>query len=61
MRLDRTLNNVPGHHWVRIIITNSSPAQPSHKWLYEGLLRRDAWRIGRVVVIVMRLRRRHHR
>jgi len=44
----------PRHHWVRLFITFGQ-CEPGHGWLYAGLVRRDAWRIGRIGFGILRM------
>lgn len=56
--MDLTIRGIPGHHWVRIFVTTSRQFEPGHAWLYVGMVRRDAWRIGRVGFGIMRMVKR---
>ena len=47
----------PRHHWVRLFIDPSGRCEPGHAWLYAGLVRRDAWRIGRIGFGILRMPR----
>jgi hypothetical protein len=46
--------HVPGHDWVRFGITTSRTFEPGHNSMYAGIIRRDAWRIGRLGVYLLR-------
>jgi hypothetical protein len=46
---------VPGHYWVQVGVSFSREFEPGHSWLYSGLVRRDAWRLGRVGIYLMRM------
>lgn len=54
---DVTLRLVPGHHWARLVCTTRSTMAPGHDWLYHGLVRRDAWRLGPFGLALLRLPR----
>jgi hypothetical protein len=56
--IDVCLRFIPGHHWVRLVLSFTGRCEPGHAWLYAGCMRRDAWRIGRLGFVVMRLPRR---
>lgn len=55
--LDVCVRFVPGHYWVRLALSFTGECEPGHAWMYGGCMRRDAWRIGRVGFVVMRLPR----
>lgn len=52
------IRRVPGHHWVQLFVSLTGQTEPGHGWMYSGLVRRDAWRIGRLGFGIMRLPRR---
>lgn len=56
--MDVIVRWVPRHHWVRLFVNRTGRCQPCHRWMYGGLVRRDAWRIGRIGFGVMRMPRR---
>lgn len=49
------LRRIPGHYWVQLGVSFSREFEPGHGWQYSGLVRRDAWRVGRVAVYFMRM------
>jgi hypothetical protein len=55
--VDVTVRRIPGHHWLRLAVSFTGKCEPGHSWMYAGCMRRDAWRIGRVGFVVMRLPR----
>jgi hypothetical protein len=46
---------VPGHLWVRVTVVWNGAMEPGHGWMYQGIVRRDAWRLGRFGLAVLRL------
>lgn len=55
MILDWTLRFIPGHVWIRVVITRRQDVELGHGWIYEGIVRRDAWRIGPFGFAILRL------
>lgn len=53
--MDITIRWWPGHHWVRPFISFTGRCDPGHAWLYHGVIRRDAWRIGRLGFGLLRM------
>jgi hypothetical protein len=52
---------LPRHHWVRAFISWSGNCEPGRAWMYHGMIRRDAWRVGRLGFGLLRMPRvRHH-
>ena len=49
------LRCIPGHYWVRLHI--SRHVRRDHGWMYRGLIRRDAWRIGPAGLVILRMPR----
>ena len=47
------IRHVPGHYWIRVFV--SPRVEPGHRWMYRGIIRRDAWRVGPVGFGIMRL------
>lgn len=48
----------PHHFWLRAgVALNYPDFESGHAWLYEGLVRRDAWRLGPICLYVMRMPR----
>jgi hypothetical protein len=49
----------PHHFWVMAGVSLNYPDfEPGHGWLYQGLVRRDAWRLGPICLYVMRMPRK---
>ena len=46
---------IPGYVWVRFGLSFTGKLEPGHHWMYPGIIRRDAWRIGRVGVYLLRM------
>jgi hypothetical protein len=55
--LDVISRRVPRHHWVHLRVSVTGAAGPGHAWMYAGSIRRDAWRLRRFALIVMRMPR----
>ncbi len=53
------VRDVPGHTWIRAFVSFTGKCQPGHRWLYNGLVRRDAWVIRGVGFGLIRMPRRH--
>lgn len=53
--IDVVVRRIPGHDWVRLFASLSPAFEPGHAGLYAGIVRRDAWRIGRVGFGIMRM------
>lgn len=45
---------VPRHRWVRLTFVWDGRMTREHAWIGEGTIRRDAWRVGRFGLGVMR-------
>lgn len=58
---DLLTRRVPRTIWVRVFVSFTGTCEPGHNWLYMGLVRRHAWRIGRVGFGVIWLRPEPHR
>ena len=54
--LDLSLRCIPRHVWVRFVLTRARYTDPGHGWLYHGIVRRDAWRIGPLALVLLRMR-----
>ncbi len=54
MTLDWTLRRIPRHIWVRLVVTRRLEMEPGREWIYQGLVRRDAWRLGPIGFAVLR-------
>jgi hypothetical protein len=49
----------PHHYWVRAgVVINYLDFESGNAWLYEGLVRRDALRLGPVGLYVLRMPRK---
>ena len=59
MRFDVVTRRLPSHHWLRITGGWMPDCDPGHGWLYANIVRRDAWRIGPLALVIMRMPRVH--
>jgi hypothetical protein len=50
---DVTVRWVPGHVWVRLAL--SRKAEPGHRWMYSGIIRRDTFTVRGWGLVVMRM------
>jgi hypothetical protein len=46
---------IPGHYWIRVGVSTSRTFERGHSWLYHGMVRRNAWRLGRFSVYLLRM------
>jgi hypothetical protein len=46
---------VPGHFWVRLGLSFTGNLEAGHGWIHSGIIRRDAWRVGRVGIYLLRM------
>lgn len=52
------VRGVLGQVWVRAFVSFTGKCEPGHRWLYNGLVRRDAWVIRGVGFGVLRMPKR---
>ena len=57
MLVDLTVRHVPRPHWVRLVLATDATIDAGHAWIYAGIVRRDAWRLGPLGLAVLRLPR----
>jgi hypothetical protein len=57
MRTEILSRRVPGHFWVRLGLSFTGKLEPGHRWQHSGIIRRDAWRIGRAGIYLLRMPR----
>lgn len=55
---DWVTRRLPRHHWLRLSAGWMPNCEPGHGWLYHGIIRRDAWTLGPIGFVVMRMPRR---
>lgn len=56
MNIEILLRFIPRHSWVKLYLRiGSKRFEPGHRWMYEGLLRRDAWKFGPIGFGISRL------
>lgn len=61
--IDLLTRRVPGHYWVRLLAYRRADgwlelSGSDRGWLYDGAVRRYGWRLGRVLLVVLRMPRR---
>lgn len=54
--LGGTIRRVPRHYWWRVFI--GRVRHPGHRWMYDGIVRRDTFTVWGWGLIVMRMPRR---